>query len=117
MALIPAGSGNLPDGMRIEVIVTECQSAGGEPHFHLFPASHQLRKGKANYYDLITRVLLTEGPPEHIADVQAVKGNKPVPAEYQEAVFKWARENDKELGVNNWVLMRDFWDRMAASFH
>jgi hypothetical protein len=115
MTLIQANPRTLPNGMRIEVITNEYQGTGEEPHFHLFPANHISRRGKANNYDLITRIALTEDPPKSPEDVHEIKGNNPVPKEYKEAIFEWSQENDKKLGVNNWILTRDFWDRQAAS--
>lgn len=53
----------LPKGMRIEVITSEYNGTGEEPHLHLFPASHKDKNGKANNYDLITRVKVTNLPP------------------------------------------------------
>jgi hypothetical protein len=115
MALIQANPQTLPGGMRIEVITNEYQETGEEPHFHLFPADHVSRRGKANNYDLITKIALTEDPPKSPEDIHEIKGNSPVPKEYKEAIFTWSRENDRKLGVNNWILTRDFWDRQAAS--
>lgn len=115
MALIRANPRTIPKGMRIEVITTEYKGTGEEAHFHLFPANHIPRNGKANNYDLITRVALTNDIPKSPEDIYEIKGNNPVPEEYKEAIFQWSQENDKELGVNNWKLARNFWDKQAAS--
>jgi hypothetical protein len=113
MCLIKANQRVLPNGMRIEVITTEYQGTGEEPHFHLFPANHSPRSGNQ---DLITRVALTETRPQSPEEVHQIKGNNPVPKEYQKAIFEWSQKNDEKLKVNNWELTRTFWDRQAASF-
>jgi hypothetical protein len=102
--------------MRIEVINTEYKGTGEEPHFHLFPANHVPRKGKANNRDLITRVHITEEPPKGPRDGKARPGNSPVPREYQEAIFRWSRKRDDKYKINNWDLLNLFWERQAASF-
>jgi len=116
MALVKSNPETLPKGMRIEVITTENKGTGEEPHFHLFPANHVPKKGKANNYDLITRVALTEEPPNQPSDVHSITGNNPVPEEYQKAIFDWSQENDEEIRLNNWKLTRVFWDKQKASF-
>ena len=115
MAKIEAYS-KLPKGMRIDIITTEYKGTGEEPHFHLFPANHIPRKGRANNYDLITRVAITENIPSQPSDIRAIAGNKDVPKEYQEAIFKWSQENDDELNINNWRLLKSFWKKMEATF-
>ena len=115
MALIRADPRTLPKGMRIEVITTEYKGTGEEQHFHLFPANHISRKGKANNYDLITRVALPEKPPNGPEEIYAITNNPIVPKEYQRAIYEWSRSDDEKTGCNNWKLTRTFWERQAAS--
>lgn len=116
MVLIESNPSTLPKGMRIDVITTEHTGTGEEPHFHLFPASHIAKKGKANNDDLITRVALTEIPPGQPSDVHSIAGNNPVPKEYQKAIFDWSQKDDEESGLNNWKQTRLFWNKQTASF-
>ena len=116
MGIIQANPRMLPNGARIEVITSEYKGTGEEPHFHLFPANHKSKAGKANNYDLITRVALTKELPEYENDIHSIKDNNPVPKEYQKAIFKWSKEIDEESGLNNWKMARLFWNKQAASF-
>lgn len=106
---IPSGQMGLKYGMVIEVQTSEYQGTGEEPHFHLYPASHRDRKGKANNYDLITRVRVTEQPPTRPDDIQAIYGNPPVPRVYQQAIYRWSRAANKR-GINNWTRILELWD-------
>jgi hypothetical protein len=117
IALIKSNPRTLPDGMRLDVITKEYKGTGEEPHFHLFPANHTARDGKANNYDLITRVALPNNPPKTPNEVRAIQGNKPIPKEYQNAIYNWARERYKNLEISNWVFSRSVWDAQAAAIH
>lgn len=99
----------LKKGMRLEVITSEYKNTGEEKHLHLFPASHRDREGKANNYDLITRVKVTDKPPQKPSDVIAIKDNPPVPEDYQRAIYEWSKGKTKR-GANNWDHVLDVWD-------
>jgi len=109
------GNPTLPKGMRIDIIVEE-KTAKEEPHFHLFPANHIPKKGRANNYDLITRVAITEIPPSKPSEIHAITENKLVPSEFQEAIFIWSKENVKNSKINNWKLAEKFWEAQANAF-
>ena len=115
MALIKSNS-KLPKGMRIEIITSEYQGTGEKPHFHLFPANHISRPGKANNYDLITRVEITDNLPSQPSDIHAIEGNDLLSKKYQKAIFEWSQEDDDEFGINNWRVLKAFWKRMEATF-
>ena len=100
---------DLPQGMRLEVVTSEYIGTGEEPHMHLYPASHKDRTGKANNYDLIARVKVTENPPKNPGEVVSIKDNKAVPKEYRQAIYEWANQSNK-YGVNNWIAVKMFWE-------
>lgn len=102
---------NLPKGMRLEVITSEYENTGEEPHLHLFPATHKDRNGKANNYDLITRVKVTDFQPSSKDDIVAIKDNPEVDEDYKNAIFEWSKETNKR-GVNNWVAVQIIWDAL-----
>ena len=103
----------LKNGMRLEIITSEYKNTGEEKHLHLFPASHIDRIGKANNYDLITRVKVTDEPPQTPSDIVAIKDNPDVPEEYQIAIFEWSKGETKH-GTNNWRHILDVWDDMNS---
>ena len=103
----------LKNGMRLEIITSEYKNTGEEKHLHLFPASHRDRTDKANNYDLITRVKITDEPPQTPSDIVAIKDNPDVPEEYQIAIFNWSKGNNKQ-GVNNWVAVQIVWDSLNS---
>ena len=103
----------LKNGMRLEIITSEYKNTGEEKHLHLFPASHRDRTGKANNYDLITRVKITDEPPQSPSDIVAIKDNPDVPEEYQIAIFEWSKGKTKH-GTNNWRHILDVWDDMNS---
>lgn len=113
MALVQGNPRTLPNGMRIEVITSEFKGTGEEPHFHLFPANHRTRDGRANNYDLITRVAITKEIPSQPSDIHAIANNEPVPKEYQEAIYEWSQKDDEEFGLNNWRQLQLFWNKMS----
>ena len=104
----------LPKGMKLEVETSEYHGTGEEPHMHLYPASHINRKGKANNYDLITRVKVTEEPPQSPDDVVAIKNNPPVPKKYKQAIFEWSKGFSKR-GFNNWDRVLEIWEAINNS--
>jgi hypothetical protein len=108
-----ASNKDLPKGMRIDVITTEFKGTGEEPHFHLFPANHITKNGKSNNYDLITRVKITENPPNNPDSVQPIVDNPPVPKEYQKAIWEWAFQTKR--GVTNWERTKIVWEAQAAA--
>ena len=68
----------LSKGIRLEIITREYKNTGEEPHFHLLAASHRDRDVKANNYDLITRVKVTDDLPETKDDIVVIKDNPPI---------------------------------------
>ena len=105
-------SKDLPNGMRLEVITSEYQNTGEEPHLHLFPANHKDRNGKSNNYDLITRVKVTDtAPASPPQDVVAIHDNPPLTEDYKKAIYEWSKDNNKR-GINNWVAVQIIWDAL-----
>ncbi len=103
----------IENGVIIEVITSEYKDTGEEPHFHLFPGNHKDKKGKANNYDLITRVKITKELPKSKDDIVAIKDNKAVPEDYKNFIYNWSKKTNK-FGFNNWLVLQNMWNSIQS---
>jgi len=83
-------SKDLPNGMRLEVITSEYQNTGEEPHY----------QSKSDRY--------SSGFPQ---DVVAIHDNPPLTEDYKKAIYEWSKDNNKR-GINNWVAVQIIWDAL-----
>ena len=96
-------------GMMLEIQTSEFNATGEEPHIHLFSADHRCGDPSG----LITRIALTEKPPEKPEDIHSIKGNPPIPKDYIQPIFKWSKSTEDD--VNNWKYTRFVWKAIQAS--
>jgi len=98
------------DGMKLEIETSEYKGTGEMPHLHLYPANH--KSGERS--GLITRIALTENPPETTNDLRPIKDNAEIPKDYLLPILEWSRKSNKR-GVNNWQSALVVWDSIQAS--
>jgi hypothetical protein len=80
------------------------------PHAHLYPPGQ-----KPSKRSLITKFLILDSPPRQISDIKVMKGKPQVPTEYANLIVQWAKDKN-ELGINNWVGLRNDWNGLEKTF-
>jgi hypothetical protein len=80
------------------------------PHAHLYRPDQ-----KPSKRSLITKFLISTTAPRKPGDLETMPGKNPIPPDYAKLIVEWARDRN-ELGINNWIGLRNDWNGLEKTF-